>query len=103
MRTRESLLDMDARGDALDLLVRYYRAEEEQLRPPQQKLGDLAQQVFDSVQSVCEWRMGRSSMTDVDGTATTEDPIALPELVACLEKSRSPSHSGPKRAAARDI
>ena len=58
-RAEPSLLDIDAK-DAVDALVRYYHAEEEQRTPPVVKLGERAQMVFKSVQEICEWRLGRA-------------------------------------------
>src|ERR1017187_10896044 len=58
-RADRSLLDMDAK-DAIDAVVRHYHAEEEQRTPPSPKLGERAHRVFLSVQSFCEWRLGRA-------------------------------------------
>ena len=58
-RADKSLLDFDVK-DALDAMVRHYRAEEEQRSPPAMRLGDRAQRVFSSVQAFCEWRLGRA-------------------------------------------
>jgi hypothetical protein len=82
-RADSLLLDMDVK-DAIDLLVRHYRAEEEQLHPPTQKLSDLAQRVFVSVQGICEWRLGRTPLTGEK--SMSEAPIPVSELVECLRK-----------------
>jgi hypothetical protein len=79
-RDHPSLLDMDVK-DAIDTLVRHYHAEEEQRRPPAPGLSDLAQRVFVSVRSMCEWRLGRST-----GPATPPSPIPISELVEALRK-----------------
>ena len=82
-RADPSLLDVDAK-DAIDALVRYYRCEEEQRTPPTMKLGDRAQRVFQSVQRMCEWRLGRSSFHGEDSAPGSG--IALAELVECLRE-----------------
>ena len=58
-RSDPSLIDFDAK-DAIDALVRHYHAEEEQRTPPAMKLSERAERVFQSVQQMCEWRLGRS-------------------------------------------
>jgi hypothetical protein len=62
-RAGRSLLDIDVK-DAIDALIRHYHAEEEQRTPPVMRLGDRAQMVFQSVQGMCEWRLGRPSFHD---------------------------------------
>jgi hypothetical protein len=58
-RADPSLIDFAAK-DAIDALVRHYHAEEEQRTPPAMKLSERAERVFQSVQQMCEWRLGRS-------------------------------------------
>jgi hypothetical protein len=58
-RADPSLIDVDAK-DAIDALVRHYHAEEEQRTPPTLRLSERAERVFQSVQKMCEWRLGRS-------------------------------------------
>jgi hypothetical protein len=83
-RADPSLLDMDVK-DALDTLVRHYRAEEEERRPSAPRLAELAQKVFVSVQGVCEWRLGRPSLSN-DEESIPGSPIPLAELVEALKK-----------------
>jgi len=59
-RADRSLLDLDAK-DAVTALIRHYRAEQEQHTPPELRLGEKAQRIFDSVLPFCEWRLGRES------------------------------------------
>jgi hypothetical protein len=82
-RADKSLLDLDVK-DALDALVRHYRAEEGQRTPPAMRLGDRARRVFSSVQAVCEWRLGRAS--PLDGTGLPESVVPIAQLVGCLRK-----------------
>ncbi len=81
-RADPSVLDVDAK-DAVDALVRHYHAEEVQHAPPARRVGERAERVFLSVQSICEWRLGRSAMAD-----ETEGPAGMPvaELVKALRK-----------------
>jgi hypothetical protein len=82
-RADRSLLDIDVK-DAIDALIRHYHAEEEQRTPPVMRLGDRAQMVFQSVQGMCEWRLGRPSFPDA--TVMPESTIPLSELMACLRE-----------------
>jgi hypothetical protein len=82
-RADRSLLDVDVK-DALDALVRRYRAEEERRTPPAMNLGDRASRVFASVQAICEWRLGRSPAPGE--TAMPEPGIPVSGLVECLRK-----------------
>jgi hypothetical protein len=81
-RADPTLLDVDAK-DAIDAPARHYHAEEEQRTPPTAKLGERAQRVFLSVQKLCEWRLGRSS---VPGETETESGIPVSELVKSLRE-----------------
>lgn len=78
-RADASVLDVDAQN-AIDALVRHYRAEEEQSGQHTHRLGEKARTVFDSVQGMCEWRLGRVFDTDFPKV----DPISVAELVTCL-------------------
>jgi hypothetical protein len=82
-RADPSLLDMDVK-DALDTLVRRYRAEEEGRQPSAPRLAELAQKVFVSVDGICEWRLGRSSPSEKESIPLS--PIPLAELVEALKK-----------------
>jgi hypothetical protein len=82
-RADPSLLDVDAK-DAIDALVRHYHAEEERRTPPAMTLGERAQQVFLSVQTICEWRLGRSPAPGE--TAEPESGMPVSDLVKCLRE-----------------
>lgn len=81
-RADGSLLDVDVK-DAIDALVRHYGAEEEQRRPPAVRFGERARQVFESVQMLCEWRLGRAPFP---GETATERGIPLRDLVTSLRQ-----------------
>jgi hypothetical protein len=82
-RADRSLLDMDAK-DAINALVRHYQAEEEQCTPPMPRLSERAQRVFQSVQSFCEWRLGRAPFPGEPDAPVTGMPVS--ELVKCLRE-----------------
>ena len=82
-RADPSLIDVDAK-DAIDALVRHYHAEEEQRTPPKLRLGERAERVFQSVQKMCEWRLGRS--LSPGEAAEFEVGIPVPDLVKALRQ-----------------
>src|SRR3974390_1444205 len=82
-RADPSLLDFDAK-DAIDALVRHYRAQEERRAPPVVKLGDRAHRVFRSVQTICEWRLGKSPFPG--DTDMTEPGVPVSEIVKSLRE-----------------
>jgi hypothetical protein len=82
-RADRSLLDVDVK-DAIDALVHHYHAEEEQRTPPAMTLGERAERVFRSAQTICEWRLGRSSFPGE--TAMPESGMPVSELVKCLRE-----------------
>jgi hypothetical protein len=82
-RVEPSLLDIDAK-DAVDALIRHYHAEEEQRTPPKMRLAERAERVFRSVQTFCEWRLGRSPFPGE--TAVELSVIPVSDLVKCLRE-----------------
>jgi hypothetical protein len=82
-REDPSLLDIDAK-DAIDALVRHYHLLEEQKIPSEPRLAERPLRVFQSVQTVCEWRLGRTALGDE--TTPPDDAVSLSELVASLRQ-----------------
>jgi len=85
-RADPSLLDLDAK-DAVAALIRHYRAEQERHSPPDVRLGDKAQRIFDSVLPICEWRLGREGpMVPVDLGFPPAVPNTLEDIGTCLRR-----------------
>lgn len=82
-RAEPALLDMDVK-DAIDALVRYYHAEEEQRTPPAMSLAECAQRVFAVVKEVCEWRLGRGRIKGDSATSGPAAPVSI--MVKCLRE-----------------
>jgi hypothetical protein len=82
-RDDRSLIDIDAK-DAIDTLIRHYHAEEEGRTPPIKTLGERAERVFQSVQRICEWRLGRAPFPGETGMPEGGIPVSL--LVRCLRE-----------------
>lgn len=77
--------------DAIEALLRKYQAETKgrQAGPP--SLDPLAEQAYDMVETMCEWRMGRGRpFTDkeVQPVEFSPEPITLDEITACLKRVR---------------
>ena len=82
-RADPSLLDIDAK-DAVEALIRHYRAEEDRRTPPPLALHERAQRVFSSVQGICEWRLGRAALQGKSETADTKIPLS--DIVRSLKE-----------------
>lgn len=82
-RAEPALLDLDAQ-DAVDALVRHYRAEQEGRQPPETRLDGRAERVFQAVKEICEWHLMRGRLSGLD--EMPDEPIPLAELVECLRR-----------------
>jgi len=84
-----ALVDADV-DRALENLMRAYQAEARKRPAPVIHLAPLAQAVYDSVKTMCEWRLGRSQMYDSAGRPLDIQvkPITPEEIVACLKRIR---------------
>lgn len=76
---------------AIEALLRTYRAEAKgrQAAPP--SLNPLAEEVYDLVETMCEWRLGREmpfSAKEGEPMEFPVEPITLDELIACLKRVR---------------
>ncbi len=76
---------------AVEALIRGYQAEARgrSFVPP--SLDPLAQEVYDVVRVMCEWRLGRGAeFVDEEGHTVeiAPEPISLDEIVACLKRVR---------------
>lgn len=81
--------------DAVQALIRLYQAQAQGRPEPQTTLQPLAQEVFDSAQAMCEWRLGRTHfMRATEPDAPQKEviidlnPLSLDEIVACLKRIR---------------
>ena len=77
--------------NALEALLRQYQAEwrEKEVRPVHLST-ERKRDVYDSVQSTCEWRLGRSSILTIDDEVLPlpGQPLSLEEIVAILKRLR---------------
>ena len=85
-RQNRSLLDSDV-SDALEALIRLYRSEQGNRSPRRFRFDQRTQHVFDSVKGWCDFRLGRTDLTNPDGQRVLDvTPLSIDELVACLKR-----------------
>ena len=75
---------------AVSALIRTYTAEQRGRKPPNLRLKPLEQEAYDNVQTICEFRLGRSEMVNDSGETIDFGfaPIAVNDLVLCLKRIR---------------
>jgi len=83
------LLDLDV-IEAFETLIRRYTLEERGRLPGNERISARAKEVFDLVQQMCEWRLGRGSIfrADTDQAIAAPEPIAVGEMLLCLKRLR---------------
>ena len=82
-----TLLDLDV-IEALEVLIRGYGLEEQGRGWPRAKLSSRAALVFDTCREVCEWRLGRATMSTSGGDRLAPPPVPLGAVVRCLKRLR---------------
>lgn len=88
-RQEPDLVDFDVEN-ALNALIRQYSAEMKGRSAGPARLNPLAQAVFESVHTMCEWRLGRGTIgtTSDDASLPQPSPIRTDEIVASLKRVR---------------
>lgn len=83
------LVDFDVEN-ALSALISTYGAQMKNLEPRVPNLNERARKVYDAVKVMCDWRLGRESMTDVSGNPVEQgpEPVGLEVISACLKRVR---------------
>ncbi len=84
-----TLLDLEV-IDALDGLVRRYGAEEQNHTPPALRLSERAKHVYLVVEQVCEWRLGRASLSEDQNEPSIpmEERYSVADILLCLKRIR---------------
>ena len=85
----DDLVDVEVL-DAIDALLNTYNAELNGRNPPFSRLSPLKKKIYESVKEVCEFRLGRTSLTTLEGKPISEqpEPISVEALVECLKRLR---------------
>jgi hypothetical protein len=73
---------------ALVALIQTYRHEtsgKTEVKP----VGDLAMLIYEQVAAICNWRLGRTTMTDKQGNALSmPGPLSTDTVILCLKRLR---------------
>lgn len=88
-RENEELLDYDV-DTALKALIRHYRDEQSGREPRPHKLKPPKDKVFDSVQIMCELRLGREFL-QTEGDTPVKIPMEIVDIeiiIQCLKRIR---------------
>ena len=83
----EEMTDWDAR-EAVNALIRTYKAEMRGRNAPSLRLNEFAQEAYDGVKAMCEWRLGRGEMLDEKGKPMDlpMTPKTVDEIIRCLNR-----------------
>lgn len=89
-RKHPQLVDYDV-DVVLAALVKRYQAEQRQREKPALRLNELRQEVYDSVEAMCELRLGRAEFTDPQHSQfmSSLPPLTIDEILACLKRIRT--------------
>ena len=88
-RDHDEMTDWEAE-QAINGLIRTYTAEERGRSEPNLRLQPLAEEAYERVMAMCEWRLGRSQLLDDAGEEVNlpVSSITLSEMVDCLKRIR---------------
>ena len=88
-REHPLLVDFDVEN-ALNALINRYFAESTQHAPRPVNLNERAQLVYERVETMCEWRLGRQSFVNQEDRKFEMQPgsITLDVILACLKRIR---------------
>ena len=75
---------------AIEALIRLYGAEAHGKSLSMRSVRGTAKQVMESVQAMCEWRLGRTVFKDEEETSVeSPSPKTVDDIVACLKRIQS--------------
>ncbi len=86
-RQQRELTDYDV-DKVLNALIKHYQAEQQQRTFERPRLSLLAEQVYENVQRMCEWRLGRARIVTEsnDVELGTPEPLTVDEIIGCLKR-----------------
>ena len=76
--------------NVINALIAHYRAQDPNRKARLPKLNEQAKQVYDGVESMCEWRLGNEVLVSADMKARgpRPEPVTLDVIVDCLKRIR---------------
>ncbi len=86
-RREPLLLDFDVEN-AVNALMVHYQAQKRETRLP--NLNERSKQVYDLVETMCEWRLGNDELVseDMKARGPVPEPVTLDVIIACLKRIR---------------
>lgn len=83
------LIDAEV-ATALEALVRIYGAEAQGKSISTRPIRGVSKKVMESVQQICEWRLGRATIGNPKGKLAKAPPtVEVDAIVACLKRIQS--------------
>ena len=85
-----ALVDFDVDA-ALSALIAHYQAQScSAARRGQPSLNERAQQVYEMVETMCDWRLGDETLLSADmrSRGPRPEPVSVDVIVACLKRIR---------------
>ena len=101
-RGERDLTDYDV-DKVLSALILAYKSQQQNRDFVQPALKPLAQQVYDHVEQMCEWRLGRAQLVgdDLQPHGPSIAPLSVDEVLACLKRIRKSVETWNKRNGTR--
>jgi hypothetical protein len=86
-REHDEMTDWDAR-DAIKALARAYQAETRGLLPSAPRLNTVAQDAYDKVKLMCDWRLGRRALVSEKNKGLEQqlEFKTVDEIIQCLKR-----------------
>jgi hypothetical protein len=88
-RDNPLLVDFDVEA-AINALISLYHAQSQNHEARRNNLNERATLVYERVQAMCDWRLGRENFVKADGSKDVPppEPVTLDVIVACLKRIR---------------
>ena len=88
-RDNPLLVDFDVEA-AINALISFYHAQPQSHEARRPNLNERATLVYERVQAMCDWRLGREGFVTADGSedGPRPEPVTLDVIVACLKRIR---------------
>jgi hypothetical protein len=88
-RENPLLVDFDVEA-AINALITLYHAQSQDHEPRRPNLNERATLVYERVQAMCDWRLGREDLVTADGSKDVPppEPVTLDVIAACLKRIR---------------
>jgi len=88
-RENPLLVDFDVEA-AINALISLYHTQSQNHEPRPVSLNERATLVYERVEAMCEWRLGREELLSADmrERGPRPEPVTLDVIVACLKRIR---------------